>query len=48
MNPLPKWVLGSSRQAALYPPCLPAENPLGFGSSSRGMDYLPRTHCRMP
>jgi len=25
-----KLILGSSRQAALCPPCLPAGNPLGF------------------
>jgi hypothetical protein len=42
MSHLPKIILGISRQAALNPPCLPAENTLVFGSSSRRMDYLPR------
>ena len=43
MNTLPEWVLGSSRQAALYPPCLPAGILLVFGSSSRGMEYMLET-----
>ena len=40
---VPKIVPGSSRQPALNPPCLPAGYTLVSGSSSRRMDYLPRT-----
>ena len=38
---VPKTISGISRHPASYPPCLPAENTLVFGSSSRRMDYLP-------
>ena len=46
MNDLPKIILGISRQGALNPPCLPAENTLVFGSSSRRMDSLPGIDAR--
>jgi hypothetical protein len=48
MSTLPKWLFGSSRQAALYPPCLPAGILLVFGSSSRRMDYMPGTQVGTP
>ena len=38
---LPETIFGSSRQAALYPPCLPAGYTLVSGSSRWRMDYLP-------
>ncbi len=48
MNYLPEIILGNSRQAALYPPCLPAGNTFYSGSSSRRMDYLPETQLGTP
>ena len=42
MKYLPRIIIGNSRQAALRPPCLPAEYTLVFGSSSRQMDYMPK------
>lgn len=38
---LPKSISGNSRHAGLDATCLPAENTLVFGSSSRGMGTLP-------
>jgi hypothetical protein len=41
MKHLPEIILGNSRQAGLYPPCLPAGYTLVSGSSSRRGAVLP-------